>query len=165
MIKTVKKIAHYFNELPAPSGRTISDANEDATGLFGHLAHCWIMFSWPLTNTPRFISSTWSSSHTAPVLWCCLGLWQPKCNTWQLIKLDFIPLASVPLFRLSRFLWRAFLTICRLTLPPSLMSSANLLSVTSIPSTSHQNSPQYQPLGYTTHDQPDLILFTITLWA
>jgi len=31
-------------------------------------AHCWLMFSLASINTPRFISSTQSSSHSAPGL-------------------------------------------------------------------------------------------------
>ena len=72
-----------------------------------------------------------SSSHSAPSLKHCLGLLWPKCRTWHLVLLNLIPLASAQLFR---SLCRALLPSGRSTLPASLVSSANLLSVHSVPS-------------------------------
>ena len=46
-------------------------------------AHCWLMFSQVFINTPRSVSSTQSSSHSAPthsVVWGCCDQ-----RTWHLV--------------------------------------------------------------------------------
>ena len=58
-------------------------------------AHCWLMFSQVLTNTPRSFSPERLSNHSAPSLQHCLGLLQPECRQDPALDLqeDFIPLA------------------------------------------------------------------------
>jgi len=96
--------------------------------------HGWLLFSQSSTSTPRSISSTQSSRHSAPSWQWCLGLLWPKCRTQHLILLNPIPLASAQLSNLSRSLCKASVPSGRSTLPASLVSSANLLRVHSIPS-------------------------------
>ena len=56
------------NDFPGPAGHTIADTGQDAIGLLGHRAHCWLMFSWLLTSTPMSLSAWTLSSHTVPSL-------------------------------------------------------------------------------------------------
>ncbi|KAJ7421338.1 hypothetical protein WISP_43275 [Willisornis vidua] len=44
---------------------TLSDSSWDTTGLLGHLAHCWLMFTRLLTSNPRSFSSEPFSSQSA----------------------------------------------------------------------------------------------------
>jgi len=71
------------------------------------------------------------SSHSAPSLQRCLGLLWPKCRTRHLVLLDFVPLTSAQRSSLSSSLCRAFLPPGRSTLPPNLVSAADLPGVKS----------------------------------
>ncbi|CAM9960428.1 unnamed protein product, partial [Bubo scandiacus] len=64
----------------------------------------------------------------------CWGLLWPKCSTRHLALLKLMQLALAHHSSLSRSLCRASLPLSRSTLPPNLVSSANLLRVHSIPS-------------------------------
>ena len=63
-----------------------------------------------------------------------MGLLWPKCRTQPLAFLNLIQFALAHRSSLSRSLCRAFLHSSRLTLPPNLVSSADLLREHSIPS-------------------------------
>ncbi|KAM9656645.1 uncharacterized protein ACIBXB_008917 isoform 1-T1 [Morphnus guianensis] len=158
------------NHLLVPAGHTISDTGQDAVGLLGHLgtllahiqpAHPQVLFCWaafqPLFPKPVVLH----------------GVAVTKCRTWHLALLNLIQLASAHRSSLSRSLCRAFLPSSRSTLPPNLVSSANLLRVHSNPSSKssikilNRTGPSTEPWGtpLVTSRQLDLTPFTTTLWA
>ena len=103
-----------------------------------------------------------------------MGLLWPECRTWHhSALLNLIQFALAHQSSLSRALCRAFLPSSRSTLPPTLVLSAVLISVLSIPSsrllikiinrTGLNTEPWGTPL--VSDHQLDLTPFTTTLWA
>ena len=61
-------------------------------------AHCWLMFSWALANTPRSISSTQPSIHSVPlcrVVWGCCDQ-SAGLHTWSCWISSHWPQPSYP---------------------------------------------------------------------
>jgi len=95
--------------------------------------HCQLTLSFSSTNTPKSFSSGLLSSHSPLKLYLCLGLPQPARRTLHLALVNFMRQAWSHLSSLSRFLWIASHPSNVSIEPLSLVSSANLLRVHSIP--------------------------------
>jgi len=146
------------HHLSTPAGHTIPDASQDAVGLLEHLGslqahvqlavdpHPIILFRWAAFQ-PLIPNSV--------VLHGVVVTQVQHLTLWKLIQL-----ASAHRFSLSRSLCRAFLPWSRSTLPPNLVSSANLLREHSIPSFRslikmlNKTGPKTEPWGNTTCDRP-----------
>ncbi|KAK4823633.1 LOW QUALITY PROTEIN: hypothetical protein QYF61_004366 [Mycteria americana] len=140
------------NHSPCPAGHTISDASQDAIGLLGHLGtllahiqlaidqHPQVLFHWatfqPLFPKPVALHGVVVTQVQDPAL----SLVEPHTTGLSpLIQPVQIPLAFVP--------------SSRPTLPPNLVSSANLLRVHSMPSSRsfikvlNRTGPSTEPWG------------------
>ena len=96
-------------------------------------AHCWLMLSFSSTRTPKSFSAG-LLLRSFPSLYSYLGLPWSKCKTLHFALLNLIRFRWANFLNLSRFLWMASLPSAVSTAPLSLVSSANLLRVHSIPS-------------------------------
>jgi len=97
-------------------------------------AHYWLMVNLPATKTPRSLSTELLCSRSAPSLYWCIGLLLPRCRTLHLPLLKFIMFLCAQLCSLSRSpCMAAQRSVVSATLP-SLVSSANLLRIHSVPS-------------------------------
>ncbi|KAM9656072.1 uncharacterized protein ACIBXB_008597 [Morphnus guianensis] len=161
------------NHFPAPAGHTISDTGQDAVGLLGHLGTLLAHIQPAVNQHPQvlFCQAAFQPLFPKPVE--LHGVAVTKCRTRHLALLNLIQLASAHPSSLSRSLCRAFLPSSRSTLPPNLVSSANLLTVHSIPlsksliKTLNRMGPNTEPWGtpLVTCHQLDLTPFAATLWA
>jgi len=119
--------------------------------------YCWLMFMWASTSFPQnlLFHSAFKPLWPKPIALHAAVV--PKCRTWHLVLLNFIPLASAHQSSLSRSLSRAFfLSSCRLTHPPQLavickFSEVALNSIIQIINTDiKQDGSQYGPIRNTT---------------
>ena len=69
--------------------------------------HCWLIFSFLSTNTPKSFSTELLSIYSLPILYSCLGLPWPRCRTLHLALC--MRFAWAHLSSLSRSLWMASL--------------------------------------------------------
>jgi len=136
-------------------------------------AHCWLTVNFSSTRTPRSLSTELLSSRSAPSLYWCMGLFLPRCRTLHLPLFNFISFLSAQLSSLSRSRWMAAQASGVSATPPGYVSSANLLSAHSVPSsrscinklnkTGLSTDPWGTPLA--TDFQPDSTSLITTLWA
>jgi len=96
-------------------------------------AHCWVMSSFLSTSRPKSFSSGLLSIHSLPSLYLYLGLPQPRCRTLHLALLNLMRLTQAHLSSLSRSLWMASLPSSMSATSRSLVLSANMLRVPSVP--------------------------------
>ncbi|KAK4811770.1 LOW QUALITY PROTEIN: hypothetical protein QYF61_005338 [Mycteria americana] len=82
---------------------------------------------------PQVLSTGLLAIHSSPSLYPRLGLPRLRCMTLPLALLNFMSFARAHLSSLSRSLWMASLPSRVSTTPLSLVSSANLLRVPSVP--------------------------------
>ena len=134
--------------------------------------HCWLMSSFSSTGTHKSFLAELLSITLAPSLYWYLGLPWPMCRTLHLILLNLMRFTQAHFLSLSKSLWMVFQPSSLLTAPLSLMSSANLLKVHSIPlsmsrmkiltSTGPSNDPWGTPLVTSLH--LDIAPLTTSLW-
>jgi len=116
---------------------------------------CVLMFSQVLTNTPGLLLLNKPSSHSTASLQHCMALLWTKCRTQHLVLLNFIPLVH------PAELDGAFSLPGRSTLPPSLVSSADLLKAYSI----HSSRSSVKILNRTGSSTPgEHHLWPVTSW-
>ena len=136
-------------------------------------AHCWLMANLLSTRKRRSYSAGLLSSWTAPNLYWCIRLFLPRCRTLYLPFLNPVRFLSSHFSCLSRFHWMTAQPSGLSANPPGFLSSSNLLSVDSIPSSRllvkmlNKTEPSTDPRGrpLITDLQADLALLMTTLSA
>jgi len=122
------------NHLPTPAGHTIPDTSQDAVGLLGHLGTLLVHVRPAVDQHPKILFC-WAAFQTLfPKPVALHGVVLTEVQDQHLALLNLIQLALAHRSSLSRSLCRAFLPSSRLTLPPNLVSSTNLLREHSVPS-------------------------------
>ena len=94
-----------------------------------------------LTQTPRSLSTGLLSSLLSPSVYVKPGLPRLRWRIQRLLLLNFMQLAIAQLSSQSRSLCKAFLPSRESTAPSSLVSSANLFNVHSIPASRSFTKP------------------------
>lgn len=117
------------DHLPCPAGHAFFNAPQIPLTFMAIGAHCWLMANLLSTRTPRFFFAEFLFSRSAPILCWCIWLFPSGCRSLHLLLLNLL---YALLSSLSRSCWVAFWCIS----PSSFISSAHLLRVHSIPSSS-----------------------------
>lgn len=86
-------------------------------------SHCTQHWRW----VPLFVGLL--SSISSPNLYVQPGIPHHTCKTWQLLLLNFTPLVIGQVSNLSKSLCKTSLPFRESSVPPNLVSSANLLSM------------------------------------
>ena len=71
---------------------------------FAARAHCWLMFNLLSTRNSRSFSAELLPRQSASSLYCCTGLFQPRCGTWHLFLSNIMKYLSAHFSSLSRSL-------------------------------------------------------------
>ena len=121
------------NHLPVLVSHPSPDGTQHTIGLLGCKRAAGSCSVFPSTRTPKSFSAGLSWRHSSPSLYTYLGLPQHKFKTFHFALLN-LTFTRAYLSSLSRSLWMASLPSAVSITLPSLVSSANLLRVYSIPS-------------------------------
>jgi len=100
---------------------------------FATRAHCWIMVKLVSIRTPRSFSAKLFSSWVAPSVYCCMGLFLPRCRTLHFPWLSLRRFPSAHFSSLLTSLWVAAQHSGISEASPSFVSSASLLIVQCVP--------------------------------